>query len=108
MHAHPSDLSLADIVVEGFQFAGVAAGIKKQGGALDLALLACDRPAAAAAVFTQNRVRVAPVSLSAERIARGACQAIVVNSGNANACTGAAGARDARGMTEAAAQALGI
>ena len=91
----------------GFRFAGLSCGIKKT-GAPDLGLLVCDKPAAAAAVFTQNKVKAAPVVLSAERIARGACQAIVVNSGNANACTGRDGERDAYAMTEAAAKALGI
>src|SRR5947209_14727 len=108
MVVHPDGFALTDIIVPGFRFAGVAAGVKKQAGALDLALVACERPVAAAAVFTQNRVKAAPVVLSAERIARGACQAIVVNSGNANACTGRDGARDAEQMTAAAAQALGI
>src|SRR5262245_51197498 len=108
MRAHPEEFLVGDIVVPGFRFASTAAGIKKREGVLDLALLACDRPAAAAAVFTQNRVKAAPVVLSAERISRGACQAIVVNSGNANACTGAAGMRDARETAAAAAQALGI
>src|SRR5437867_2293925 len=108
MHAHSGEFVLGDIVVPGFRFAGTATGIKKREGALDLALVACDRPAAAAAVFTQNRVKAAPVVVSAEHIARGTCQAIVVNSGNANACTGASGMRDARETARAAAQALGI
>ena len=69
--------------VAGFRFAGVTAGIKASGKP-DLALLACDRPAAAAAVFTRNRVVAAPVLLSRERLRGGVCQAIVVNSGNAS------------------------
>jgi glutamate N-acetyltransferase/amino-acid N-acetyltransferase len=101
------DIPLGDVAVPGFRFAGLSCGIKKT-GAPDLALLAADRPCAAAGVFTQNRVKAAPVVLSAERIARGACQAIVVNSGNANACTGRDGERDAYEMTEATAKALGI
>ncbi|HJZ83659.1 MAG TPA: bifunctional glutamate N-acetyltransferase/amino-acid acetyltransferase ArgJ [Polyangia bacterium] len=96
------------MVVPGFRFAGVAAGIKKPAGALDLGLLCCDRPAAAAAVFTQNRVKAAPVILSAARIARGGCQAIIANSGGANACTGREGQRDAYQMAAGAAHALGI
>jgi glutamate N-acetyltransferase/amino-acid N-acetyltransferase len=108
MTVSPTPSPLAAIVVPGFRFAGVSAGIKKQSGALDLALLASDRPAAAAAVFTQNRVKAAPVLLSAERVARGACQAILVNSGNANACTGRDGARHAQQMAAAAARALGV
>src|SRR5690242_1468791 len=101
------EIPLGDATVGGFRFAGLSCGIKKT-GAPDLGLLVCDKPAAAAAVFTQNKVKAAPVVLSAERIARGACQAIVVNSGNANACTGRDGERDAYQMTEAAAKALGI
>jgi len=101
------DIPLGDVAVPGFRFAGLSCGIKKT-GAPDLALLASERPCAAAGVFTQNRVKAAPVVLSAERIARGSCQAIVVNSGNANACTGRDGERDAYDMTEAAAHALSI
>jgi glutamate N-acetyltransferase / amino-acid N-acetyltransferase len=93
----------------GFRFGAAAAGIKKQSGALDVGLLACESVASAAAIFTQNRVKAAPVRLSQAllRKAGGRAQAIVVNSGNANACTGAAGTRDARQMAAAAAAAIG-
>ncbi len=92
----------------GFRFAGVAAGIKKKGG-LDVAIIAADTTAAAAAVFTANRVKAAPVLLSAAalRAARGRMRGVVVNSGNANACTGRQGAADARAMAAAAARAIG-
>ncbi len=93
--------------VPGFRFAGIASGIKKP-GRTDLALLTCDRPAAAAAVFTRNRVRAAPVELAKNRLRAGRCQAIVANSGNANACTGAQGMRDALATTLEVAQALDI
>ena len=55
-------------MVPGFRFAGLPCGMKKN-GAPDLALLVCDKPGAAAAVFAQNKVKAAPVLLSAERIA---------------------------------------
>ena len=94
--------------VAGFRFAGVAAGIKKKGGK-DVGLIAADAPVAAAAVFTGNRVKAAPVLLSAAhlRASRGRLRGVVVNSGNANACTGPAGAADARAMAAAAAAAIG-
>ncbi|MGB0678031.1 MAG: bifunctional glutamate N-acetyltransferase/amino-acid acetyltransferase ArgJ [Polyangiales bacterium] len=89
------------------RFAGVHAGIKAA-GALDLALIAADRPCAVAALYTQNRVQAAPVRLSQRRSARGLAQAIVVNSGNANACTGAAGMQAATRSCAQVAAALGI
>jgi glutamate N-acetyltransferase / amino-acid N-acetyltransferase len=93
----------------GFRFAAARAGIK-QSGELDLALLASDRPASAAAVFTQNRVQAAPVKLSRAALKRsgGTAQALIVNSGNANACTGRRGTADARRMVASAASALGV
>ena len=95
--------------VRGFRFAGVAAGIKSKGG-LDVGVMATDRPCPAAALFTQNRVAAAPVELSRAALARsrGMAQAVVVNSGNANALTGAEGAADARRMVEAGANALDV
>ena len=95
--------------VAGFRFAGVAAGIKKQGGR-DVALLACDGPASTAAVFTQNRVKAAPVRLSQRHVGQsgGRSSAIVINSGNANACTGPRGDADARMMAEQTAYVLGL
>ncbi len=74
----------------GFRFSGVAGGIKKS-GKLDLALIASDSPASCAGVFTQNKVIAAPLLVTRPKIATGQCQAILVNSGNANACTGTAG-----------------
>jgi glutamate N-acetyltransferase / amino-acid N-acetyltransferase len=95
------------VIVPGFAAAGLAAGIKKQGG-LDLALIYAEEPAAAAGVFTTNRVKAAPVLLCRARLRRGAAQAILVNSGNANACTGPQGRTDARDLTREAARLLGI
>jgi len=75
--------------IAGFLFAGVAAGIKK--GKKDLGLLFCNEPCSAAGVFTQNRVKAAPVIICKKRLVRGTAQAVLVNSGNANACTGDCG-----------------
>ena len=98
----------------GFRAAGVACGIKRRPSAdgpapLDLALVATDEPAAAAAVFTTNKAVAAPVVVSRDHLARsgGRAAAIVVNSGCANACTGASGLDVARQMADATATALG-
>jgi glutamate N-acetyltransferase/amino-acid N-acetyltransferase len=95
------------VIVKGFQAAGIAAGIKKHGG-LDLALIAADRPVAAAGVFTQNRVKAAPVLLCQRRLRPGQAQAILINSGNANACNGPRGQEDARDLTRESARLLSI
>ena len=92
---------------KGFQFSTVEAAIKKP-GRKDLALIWSDVPATAAAVFTTNAVKAAPVLLSQERMRGGRCQALVVNSGNANACTGAKGLADAREISRILALKLGI
>src|SRR5437773_2064460 len=88
----------------GFKAAAVFCGIKRR--KLDLALIASDVPAAVAGMFTTNQVCAAPVKLTAQRVAKRFAQAIVVNSGNANACTGRQGTRDAKRMAEMAAAAL--
>jgi glutamate N-acetyltransferase/amino-acid N-acetyltransferase len=93
-------------VVPGFRFAGVSCGIKKS-GALDLALLVSDVPAAAAGVFTRSTVVGAPVALSRVRVARGRARAIVANSGCSNVGMGARGVRAAEAMAAAAARAAG-
>ncbi len=76
----------------GFRFAATACGLKKT-GALDLALFTSDVPASAAAVFTQNLVVAAPVLISKQhlRASKGRMRAVIVNAGNANCATGAAG-----------------
>ena len=76
--------------IKGFRFSAVEAAIKKP-GRKDLALIVSESPATACAVFTTNAVKAAPVLLSAEHIKHGATQAVVINSGNANACTGESG-----------------
>ena len=88
--------------VPGFRFAGIAGGIK-QSKRKDLALIVSDRPATAAALFTKNRVKAAPVLVAMRHIRNGKLQAVVVNSGNANACTGLRGLRDAETMCRQAA-----
>jgi glutamate N-acetyltransferase/amino-acid N-acetyltransferase len=91
----------------GFQLGAVSAGIKKNGDA-DLALIYSEAPSAAAAVFTRNRVQAAPVVLDRQRIQDGRAQAVIVNSGNANCCTGPRGMQDARKMAAVTAAELGI
>lgn len=91
---------------QGFKAAGTHCGIKAE--KKDLALIVSDTPATAGGMFTTNAVKAAPVVVSQEKIQSGAAQAIIVNSGNANACTGAPGLADAREMAALAARALGI
>jgi glutamate N-acetyltransferase/amino-acid N-acetyltransferase len=93
--------------VKGFRFAGVHGGVKA-GDALDLGLLCADEPAVASGVFTRNRVRAAPVRISERRLKSGLCQAILVNSGNANACTGKEGQGAALALTRTTAASLGV
>ncbi|RZB36837.1 MAG: glutamate N-acetyltransferase / amino-acid N-acetyltransferase [Desulfobacteraceae bacterium Eth-SRB2] len=95
------------IMCPGFKAAGVASGLKKN-GQKDLGLIYSQVPANVAGLFTKNRVKAAPVLLDMELMKSGVCQAIIVNSGNANCCTGEQGMRDARTMTSLAASELGI
>ncbi len=92
----------------GFRAAGVAAGIKKNGG-LDVSLVESTSLATAAAVFTTNKAVAAPVVLSREHLvaSRGHARAVVINSGCANACTGQQGMQTARLMAAEAARAFG-
>ncbi len=90
---------------KGFVAGAVHAGLKRR--KLDVGLLVCERLAAAAAVFTTNKVFAAPVKIGREHIAGGRLRGVVVNAGNANACTGKQGERDARRMCELAAAAIG-
>jgi glutamate N-acetyltransferase / amino-acid N-acetyltransferase len=91
----------------GFRAAGVACGIKSDSSKLDLALFAADRPSTAVGVFTTNLVCGAPVKISRSRVPRGTARAVIINSGNANACTGERGDDDARWMTAEVARQLG-
>ncbi|MGH7697614.1 MAG: bifunctional glutamate N-acetyltransferase/amino-acid acetyltransferase ArgJ [Candidatus Dormibacteria bacterium] len=91
----------------GFQAGTAAADIRACGEARDdVALLVSEVVATAAGVFTANRVKAAPVVLSQLHLKRGVARAVVVNSGNANACTGARGLGDALRMAQAAADAV--
>ena len=96
-----------DFKVPGFLFSGISAGIKKD-GKRDLGLIYSEVPAQVAGLFTRNAVKAAPVQLDMERMKRGLCQAVVVNSGNANACTGSQGLRDAKRVSSLVAERLGI
>jgi glutamate N-acetyltransferase / amino-acid N-acetyltransferase len=92
----------------GYRAAGVACGIKAN-GKFDLSLLVSDRVASAAGVFTTNLAKAAPVLLSVEHLERsgGRSRAIVINSGCANACTGADGQAHAKAMAEHTGAAVG-
>ena len=101
---------------QGFRGAGVFCDIKRlgtgkgsaKGKKRDLALIVSDVPATVAGMFTTNQACAAPVKICVPRVQKGVAQAIVVNSGNANACTGAQGLRDAEAMTKLAARILGV
>nr|WP_300303193.1 bifunctional ornithine acetyltransferase/N-acetylglutamate synthase [Anaerosolibacter sp.] len=94
--------------VSGFQAIGIHSGIKKSGNK-DLAIIYSTKPAVAAATFTTNIVKAAPLQVNIENLkASETTQAIVVNSGNANACTGVEGLDNAHQMTQTAANILGL
>jgi glutamate N-acetyltransferase/amino-acid N-acetyltransferase len=90
----------------GFRASGIHCGIKPEKP--DLALIVSDTPAAAAGTFTQIKTRSAPVIINEMKLKGGRAQAVVINSGNANAATGQRGFADARAMTAAVAKSLGI
>jgi len=92
----------------GFSAAGVRCGIKSNRRALDLALLLSDRPCSVAGAFTTIKAPAASVKWSRAVVKKGVARAVVVNSGNANACTGVRGERDAMAAAIAAAQELGL
>jgi len=96
-----------DFKVNGFLFSGTSAGIKKD-GKRDLGLIYSEVPAQVAGLFTTNAVKAAPVQWDRRRLRGGLCQAVIINSGNANACTGAQGLRDAREVSSWVAKGLGI
>src|SRR5262245_7243116 len=102
------------VAPKGFRAAGVFCDIKRlgtgkgsnKGDKRDLALIVSDGPATVAGMFTTNQVCAAPVKVCLERVKRGSAQAVVVNSGNANACTGRQGMRNALEMARFTEQAL--
>lgn len=91
---------------KGFKATGIHCGLKPN-GAKDFALIVSDRPATAAGMFTTNRVFAAPVAVNREHLQNGQAQVIVVNSKNANACTGEQGLKDARQTAKWAADKMG-
>jgi glutamate N-acetyltransferase/amino-acid N-acetyltransferase len=90
---------------KGFLSSGIHAGLK-EGREKDMALLVSTCPADAAGAFTTNQVKAGPVRVSQEHLKNGKVRAIIINSGNANACTGVRGIADAKRMTVATATAL--
>src|SRR2546426_86712 len=102
------------VAPQGFLACGVFCDIKRigtgkgseKGRKRDLALIVSEVPAIVAGMFTTNQVRAAPVKVCIERVKNGVPQAVVVNSGNANACTGKQGLKDAYSMTEIPAKAV--
>jgi len=94
---------------QGFFAGATYAGIKTEGeGLLDLGILCSEVPCVAAGVFTTNKIKAAPVVLCQEKLAEGRAQAIVANSGCANACTGEQGMADSVEMADLTAKKLGI
>ncbi|HPC61114.1 MAG TPA: bifunctional glutamate N-acetyltransferase/amino-acid acetyltransferase ArgJ [Verrucomicrobiota bacterium] len=104
------------VAARGFRASGVFCDIKRlgtgkgseKGRKRDLALIVSDVPAAVAGMFTTNQVCAAPVKVCVPRVRKGSAQAIVVNSGNANACTGQQGLRDAGEMARFTERALAL
>src|SRR6267378_2890827 len=104
------------VAPQGFTASGVFCDIKRigtgkgsdKGQKRDLGLIVSDVPATVAGLFTTNQICAAPVKVCLERVKKGRAQAIVVNSGNANACTGKQGMKDAMEMTSFTEHALNI
>src|SRR6266478_7471783 len=102
------------VAPRGFRAAGVFCDIKRlgtgkgseKGRKRDLALIVSEVPATVAGMFTTNQICAAPVKVCIQRVSKGVAQAILANSGNANACTGKQGLRDAFALTDLVAQAL--
>ncbi|RMF97315.1 MAG: bifunctional glutamate N-acetyltransferase/amino-acid acetyltransferase ArgJ [Planctomycetota bacterium] len=94
-------------VPKGFLVSGVHCGLKRDLRKPDLTLIVSETPAVAAGVYTQNRVFAAPVQLDRERTPNDKTRVVVIDSGNANACTGERGLKDAYEMARLAAEAVG-
>jgi glutamate N-acetyltransferase / amino-acid N-acetyltransferase len=101
-----TDLHGGVCAAPGIRAAGVAAGLKPS-GKLDLALVAAEQPVVAAAVQTRNQVKAAPVEVTARHVADGRAQAVLLNAGSANVCTGPDGIALAEESAAAVAEALG-
>ncbi|MEK6248863.1 MAG: bifunctional ornithine acetyltransferase/N-acetylglutamate synthase, partial [Planctomycetales bacterium] len=95
-------------VPRGFSLAGIHCGIKTNASKEDLSLVVVDRPTTAVGVYTENKFAAAPVLLDRERTPSEGIRAVVINSGNANACTGQRGLEDAVAMCRAVAAACSI
>ncbi len=106
----------AIVAAQGFRAGGVFCDIKRlgtgkgseKGRKRDLTLIVSDVPSAVAGMFTTNQICAAPVKVCVSRTSKGVAQAIVVNSGNANACTGRQGMKDALAMTALTEETLGL
>ncbi len=98
---------MSHLLPRGFRFAGMHCGIKQDLKQEDLALVVSDVPASAAGVYTQNLICAAPVDWDRQRTPAAAIRAVVVNSGNANACTGQRGVEDNREIAQITADACG-
>lgn len=99
-----------DLNIEGFRSSSIHVGIKPgtASSRSDMALIVAEEPAVAYAMFTTNVVKAAPVIVSSRRLKKGRCQAVLVNSGNANACTGRAGIADVEYLTRIVAEELSL
>src|SRR5262245_9833988 len=114
MNVSFKEVSGGILAPRGFRAAGVFGDITRlgsgkgsqTGGTRDVALIVSDIPAAVAGLFTTNQICAAPVKVCLSRMSRGVAQAVVVNSGNANACTGRIGLADAMEMARFTARAL--
>jgi glutamate N-acetyltransferase/amino-acid N-acetyltransferase len=105
---HP-EFSNECVLPPGFRAAGVHAGIKADPNRFDMAMLISDPPdTVAAGMFTTNRIQAAPVCMDISKLQSGKARAIIINSGNANACTGPQGVRDAEEMAQRTAEVLGL
>lgn len=93
---------------QGFLAAGIYAGIRKNPSRPDLAIIYSEQPATAAGVFTLNQMKAAPVILTQQHLNANYLQAIVINSANANACTGEQGMLDAQTMANLTAESLNL
>ena len=97
------------MIPKGFTFSAINAGIKTPAfTGLDLGLISCSTLAVLSGVFTQNKVKAAPVIIGMDQVRRGNARAVIANSGNANACTGQQGLNDAHAMMAVAASQLGV
>ena len=92
---------------QGFLASGLHCGIRKNKSKADLAMIFCDKPCTAAAVYTQNLVKGAPIQVTKKNLANGMAQAVICNSGNANTCN-ADGEEKAQMMCDIASKSLGI